>query len=133
MKTIPYGRQYIDRYDLKKIQNVIYDDFITTGKTVIQLEDRIKKTTNAKYALTCNSGTSALYLAFKSINIRPNDNIIIPSINFVATSNMLKILGANIFLTDVDKTTGQITPENIILCIKKNKIKKVNLEKTQKI
>ena len=125
MKTIPYGRQYIDRHDLREIKNVIYDDYITTGKSVEKFENNIKKFTNAKYALTCNSGTSALYLAFKSIDIGPNDNILIPSINFVAASNMLTTLGANIFLVDVNKNTGQITPQDIEYCIKKNNLKNI--------
>ena len=125
MKTIPYGHQYIDRHDLREIKNVIYDDYITTGKSVKKFENNIKKFTNAKYALTCNSGTSALYLAFKSIDIGPNDNILIPSINFVAASNMLTTLGANIFLVDVNKNTGQITPQDIEYCIKKNNLKNI--------
>ena len=70
-------------------------------------------------------GTSALYLAFKSLNITSKDNIIIPSINFVASCNMLRLLGANVFIADVDKHTGQMRPIDVLNCIKKNNLKKI--------
>jgi dTDP-4-amino-4,6-dideoxygalactose transaminase len=38
---------------------------------------------------------------------------------------MAKLVGANVFLSDVDPISGQMTPDNLIKCIKKNKIKKV--------
>ena len=46
-----------------------------------------------------------------------------PAINFIASYNMAKIIGLKVFLVDVDKLTGQITPEKILECIKKNKLK----------
>ena len=75
--------------------------------------------------VSCNSGTSALYLALLSINVRRNDNLILPAINFVAVANIAKILGANIYFCDVDPNTSQITPKLIEDCIKKNKLKKI--------
>ena len=43
-----------------------------------------------------------------------------PAINFISSYNMCKLLGADIYLSDVDKYTGQITPEKILECIKNN-------------
>ena len=125
MKLIPYGKQYLDRHDLNGLKNAVFQEFLTTGKSVRKLEDAIKKFTTSKYSLSCNSGTSALYLAFRSLNINSKDNVIIPSINFVAACNMLKILGANVFLADVDKHTGQMRPADVLNCIKNNKLKKI--------
>ena len=125
MKLIPYGKQYLDYRDLDGLKNALFEDFLTTGKRVNKLEDAIKKFTTSKYCLSCNSGTSALYLAFKSLNITSKDNVIIPSINFVASCNMLKILGANVFLADVDKHTGQMRPIDVLSCIRNNKLKKI--------
>ena len=125
MKLIPYGKQFLDYHDLNGLKNALFEDFLTTGKSVSKLEDAIKKFTTSKYSLSCNSGTSALYLAFKSLNITSKDNVIIPSINFVAACNMLKILGANVFLADVDKHTGQMRPIDVLNCIRNNKLKKI--------
>ena len=42
-----------------------------------------------------------------------------PSVNFISSYNIAKILGAKVFLTDVDKFTGQVTPQHIDECCKK--------------
>ncbi len=125
MKLIPYGKQYIDNEDLKFVKNALKKNKITTGRTVQEFEKKITKFLNCKYSITCNSGTSALFIALQSINIKNNDIIIMPSINFISSYNVAKILGAKVFLADVNRLTGQMTPEDVINCYKKFKIKKV--------
>lgn len=125
MHSIPYGRQKTDYKDLKFIKRSIFQELITKGKYVQLFEKEIQSYLNTNYAYTCSSGTAALHLAFLSINLKKGDNIIMPAINFVAAYNMAKLVGANVFLSDVDPISGQMTPENLIKCIKKNKIRKV--------
>lgn len=125
MKIIPYGRQYIDHKDIKSVSRVLNGELITTGSQIDKFENKIKKFLNCKYSITCNSGTSALFLAFKSIDIKRNDIIIMPAINFVASYNIAKQLNAKIFLADIDKETGQMLPSNVIDVCKKYKIKKI--------
>ena len=126
-KIIPYGRQYISRADLDLVKNSLTKNLITTGNFVKTFEKKLKSKLNSKYILTCNSGTSAIYLAFMSMGLKSGDNIILPAINFVASANMAKIIGANIFLADVDSVTGQVTKKTIEECINKNKLKKIKL------
>ena len=125
MKTIPYGRQYIDSRDIKSVSQALKQNLITTGNYVKKFEDRISKFLKAKYVASCNSGTSALHLAFMAIDLRENDAIIMPAINFIAAYNMAKLMNAKIFLADVDPLTGQMTPETLLNCIKLNKLKKI--------
>lgn len=125
MKIIPYGRQYIDHKDIKSVSRVLNGELITTGSQIDKFENKIKKFLNCKYSITCNSGTSALFLAFKSIDIKSNDIIIMPAINFVASYNIAKQLNAKIFLADIDKETGQMLPSNVIDVCKKYKIKRI--------
>jgi dTDP-4-amino-4,6-dideoxygalactose transaminase len=125
MKIINYGRQYIDSSDLKKVSLALKQKFITSGNYVKKFEKKIKFFLNVNYAVSCNSGTSALHLAFMSIDLKKNDIVIMPIINFIASYNMAKLLGAKIYFADVDKYTGQMTPQTILECVKKNKIKKI--------
>jgi dTDP-4-amino-4,6-dideoxygalactose transaminase len=60
-----------------------------------------------------------------AINIKKNDVIIMPAINFIAVYNMAKLMNAKIFLADVDSLTGQMTPKTLLECIKNNKLKKI--------
>lgn len=125
MKIIPYGGQNINLKDIQSVSRVLRSDKITTGREVLKFENNLKNYFNCKYVLTCNSGTSALYLAFASIEVKVGDVIIMPSINFVASYNIAKKFGAKIFLADVDSITGQMTPQNVIDCCSKFNLKKV--------
>jgi dTDP-4-amino-4,6-dideoxygalactose transaminase len=125
MKNIPYGRQYIDNQDIRSVSKALKQDLITTGDFVKKFEDKISKFLKVKYTTTCNNGTSALHLAFMAIDLKKDDAIIMPAINFIAAYNMARLMNAKIFLADVDPFTGQMTPETLLECIKKNKLKKI--------
>ena len=60
-----------------------------------------------------------------AINIKKNDAVIMPSVNFIASYNICKNLGAKIFLADVNKSTGQMEPKHVIQCLEKFKLKKI--------
>ncbi|WP_440677319.1 aminotransferase class I/II-fold pyridoxal phosphate-dependent enzyme [Candidatus Pelagibacter sp. HIMB1587] len=121
---IPYNKQYIFGDTFKIISQSLKSDLITTGKYVKKFEQKIANFNKVKYALVTSSGTSALHLAFESINIKKGDNVIIPAINFIASYSMLKKMNANIFLADVDND-GHLSPITLVNCIKHNNLKKI--------
>ena len=125
MKLIPYGRQFINQSDINWVSSSLKNDLITTGKNVEKFELKNTKFLKAKFALSCSNGTAALHLAFCAIRLKKNDNIIMPSINFISAYNMASNIGANIYLADVDSKTGQMTPETLLDCINKFKLKKI--------
>ena len=125
MKHIPYGKQSIDNNDKKYVLDSLSNDLITTGPYVERFENQLKKYLNCKYSFVCNSGTSAIHLAMLSIGLKKGDTILMPAINFIASYNIAKTMNLKIYLVDVDEYTGQITPEKVLKCIKKNKIRKI--------
>lgn len=125
MKIIPYGRQYINNDDIKLVSKALKEDLITTGRYVKKFENKISKFLKVKYAVSCNSGTSALHLALMAIDIKKDDVIIMPAVNFIAAYNMARLMNAKIFLADVDSLTGQMTPATLLDCIKNYKLKKI--------
>ena len=124
MKSIPYNSQYIDFKDIELVSKSLKKDKITTGKYVDEFEKKISKYVKSKYAVVCNNGTAAIHLAFMSINLKKNDVVIMPAINFISAFNVVSLIGAKIFLSDVDKDTGQMTPKTLLECIKRKRIKK---------
>lgn len=126
MKYIPYGKQQIDKQDKKLVLEALSKNLITTGPFVEKFEKELTKYLKCKYSFVCNSGTSAIHLAMLSLGLKKNDIILMPAINFIASYNMAKIIGLKIFLIDVDQYTGQVTPNKILECIKKNRLKKIN-------
>ena len=119
MGILNYGSQFIDKDDILSVKSSLVRDYLTTGPTVKTFEDKIKKSLDCKFAASCSSGTAAINLAFKAINLKKNDIIILPIINFISSTNILTQLNAKIFYSDVDPLTGQMTPDLLVQCIKK--------------
>ena len=126
-KNIPYGSQFIDNEDISLVSKSLKKNLITTGEYVKNFEKKTSKFLKSKYLISCSSGTSALHLSFYAAGLKKNDTIIMPAVNFIAAYNMASLLGAKIYLADVDSSTGQMTPKTLIECIKKFKLKKIKV------
>ena len=122
-----YGRHHIDQKDLREVIKSLKGNFLTQGTYLQKLEKYSKKYFKVKNVICCNSGTAAIHLALMSIGLKKGDNVIIPAINFVAASNISKIMGANIFFSDIDQDSFQINAKTVVDCIKKNNLKKVKV------
>ena len=103
MKIIPYGRQHISSSDINAVKKTLKNNLITNGKEVFNFEKKVSNYLKCKYVSSCNSGTSALFLALLSINVKKNDKIIMPSVNFISLSSYLaptlKILSISFFIS----------------------------------
>ena len=123
-KIISYGKQSINKKDSKFVLKSLRNELISSGPQVENFEKKLNNYFKSKFTLVCNSGTSALHLAFLALGIKKNDVVIMPSINFIASFSICNFIGAKIYLTDVD-SNGQMSANNIEDCIKKFKIKKI--------
>ena len=127
MKQISYGGQYIDNSDINSVQKSLRNKLITSGGSVVKFEKKINDYLKSKFSTVCNSGTSAIFLALKAINVKKGDIVLMPAINFISAYNVTIILGAKVIFIDVDKYTGQITPEKVRECCKKTELKDLKL------
>ena len=125
MKIIPYGKQYIDKNDILSVSRALKSDKITSGLEVQKFEKKISNYLGCKYSVTCSNGTSALFMAMKAANVSNGDIVIMPSITFVASYNVATILGARVYLADVDPDSGQMTPQDVKNCCKKFNLKNI--------
>lgn len=127
MSVLPIsnGKPFIENDDIREVIKSLKSGFLSQGDSISQFEELFKKKFKCKFSIACNSGTSAIYLAMHSINVKKNDSIILPSINFIAAANVANLFEAKIYFADVDIHTGQVSVETVLKCIKKNKIKKV--------
>lgn len=106
---LPYGRQEIDKEDIRHVIKALKTDFLTTGPLVDEFEQAFKKFTDSKFAFSCSNGTSALHLSCLAIGLQKGDWVIVPSITFVATANAIRFCGAEVLFCDVDERSGLIT------------------------
>lgn len=88
----------------KNLNECINTNWISTsGKFIDAFEKQICKITNSKYAIAVNSGTSALHISLILSNVKSNDEVIIPTVGFIAPVNAIRYCGANPVFMDVDE------------------------------
>ncbi|WP_320667171.1 LegC family aminotransferase [Prochlorococcus sp. MIT 1307] len=83
----------------------------TAGKYVNQFEEELCKYTGADYAIAVTNGTVALRLALSIINVKPDEEVIIPPLTFVATANAVCHLNAIPHFVDIESNTFGLCPE----------------------
>lgn len=95
------------------IQNVLDTSQYIMGPSVKQFEASLSKYVGAKHAIGCASGTDALLLALMAIGIKPNDEIITTPFTFIASSEVISLLGAIPVFVDIEADTYNIDAELI--------------------
>ncbi|MCK5451180.1 MAG: UDP-4-amino-4,6-dideoxy-N-acetyl-beta-L-altrosamine transaminase [Candidatus Omnitrophica bacterium] len=113
MKYIPYGKQSIDKNDIKAVEEVLKSDWITQGTKIGDFEKAIAKYCGAKYAVAVSNGTAALHLTCVITGLKKGDEAITTPITFLATSNAVLYSGAKPVFADVNSKTANIGLEEI--------------------
>ncbi|MDZ7598502.1 MAG: aminotransferase class I/II-fold pyridoxal phosphate-dependent enzyme [Desulfobacterales bacterium] len=83
------------------------------GPEVALLEKRLAEYVGVKHALACSSGTDALLLALMAKGVGPGDAILTTSFTFVATAEVICLLGATPVFVDIDPDTFNISPQKL--------------------
>jgi len=110
---LPYGRQSIDDDDIAAVAAVLKSDALTNGPAVEAFERALVEVTGAGDVVACSSGTTALHLAVLGLDLQPEDQVIVPTLTFLATANCARYVGAEVVFADVDPDTGLMTPRNL--------------------
>jgi len=120
-KIIPVSVPHISNQDIKSVNNVLKKGWISSdGPEVKSFEKKFSKKIKQKYSVAVSNGTAALEIAIRSLNLKKNDEVIIP--NFTIISNALAVIKQNAkpVLVDCDMKTWNIKLEDL----KKNITKK---------
>lgn len=101
----------------EEINNSIHEiinksDFIK-GTKIKVFEENLAKYLGVKHVITCGNGTDALQIALMSLNLNPGDEIITTPFTFIATAEVIALLGLKTVLVDVDPDTFLIDPSKI--------------------
>jgi len=115
---IPYGKQSIDKNDIKSVIETLKSDFLTTGPKVKEFEEKIAKKCNSKYAVVVSNGTAALHLA-SLVLLKKGDKVLTTPNSFLATSNSILYAGAKPIFIDIEKN-GNIDLDLAIKYLKKD-------------
>ena len=89
-KTIELHPPYVGKNEITEIVKTINKKSISTyGKATTFFENKISKLTKSKYVIALNSGTSALQLSILASGVRHNEEVLVPSLNFIASVNAI--------------------------------------------
>jgi perosamine synthetase len=110
---IPLFEIYWDKDDIQSISQVIKrGSYWTTGPETIQLEKKIAEYVGAKYALTFNSGTSALHADLIAHQVAGGE-IIVPSFTFISTANSVLLADAKPIFAEIEDESYGLDPEDV--------------------
>lgn len=100
------------------IRKVLSHGSYIMGPEVKQLEAKLAAYTGAKHAISCASGTDALLMALMAYGVKPGDAIFTTPFTFIATAEVISLLGATPVFVDIDPNTYNIDPAKLALAIK---------------
>lgn len=110
---IPVANTNLGEEEAKAAYEVVKSGWLSMGKKVKEFEDNFKKYVNAKNAIAANSGTAALHASLVALGIKPGDEVIIPSLTFISTANIVLYEKAKPILVECDPKTYNTTAEEI--------------------
>ncbi|MCS7137571.1 MAG: DegT/DnrJ/EryC1/StrS family aminotransferase [Candidatus Caldarchaeum sp.] len=113
VRTKPYPRwPMYDEEEVKEILEALRAGPWSAGSPKIkQFEEAFASHHQAKHGVACSSGSVALFISLKALNIGPGDEVIIPAYTFLATATAVIDTGATPVIVDVDPNTYNIDPE----------------------
>ena len=95
------------------LQNVIESSAFINGPEVKNFQNDLEKYLGVKNVIPCANGTDALQVSMMALGLKPGDEVIAPSFTFVATAEVIALLGLKPVLVDVDPDTFNIDPTAI--------------------
>ncbi len=120
MYKIPLFRLNYDSTEENAVQEVLRSKWISSGPKCTELEDNLTKALHVPYALAVSSCTAALHLSMIAAGVRPGDEVIVPSLTFVATVNAVCYVGAvPVFCDIISPEQPTIDPDEIAKAVTK--------------
>jgi perosamine synthetase len=119
---------FFDNMEIKLLKKSIKNKFISSkGIFIDQFEKKIKKITKSKYVTLTSSGTAALHLALLSMGVKSNHEVLMPTLNYIASANTTLYCGAIPHFIDSDESNLGIDPKKLEkylnkICLVKNNL-----------
>lgn len=125
---IPLSVPNLNGRELQYIKKCIDTNWVSSaGSFVKEFEDAISSYVKSKYAVACVNGTAGLHIALNLCGVRANDEVIVPTLTFIAPVNVVKYRGAEPIFMDCDNYMN-IDPVKLRdFCLKECKITKAGL------
>lgn len=106
MKTeVPFFRPEIDSEEIDEVVDTLRSGWLTTGPKVKRFESEFAEAVGARHAVAVNSCTAALHLAVEALGLSAGQVVLVPTMTFAATAEVVRYMGAFPLLVDCDPST----------------------------
>jgi perosamine synthetase len=105
---VPFYRPEIGTAEIEEVVATLQSGWLTTGPKVQQFEREFAESVGARFSVAVNSCTAALHLAVESLGLKPGQGVLVPTLTFAATAEIVRYLQAVPILIDCDPMTLQM-------------------------
>lgn len=109
--NIPFFKLSACDEEISNVRQVLESGWLTTGKWAQELEGLFATYCGVQHALAVNSCTAALHLGIEALGIGPGDKVIVPSLTFTASAEVIRYVGADPVFIDIDNDTLLLNPQ----------------------
>jgi perosamine synthetase len=106
-------KPWLGEEEAEAAAEAVASGWVAQGPRVREFEDAFAAHIGSRYAVAVSSCTAALHLALIAAGIGPGDEVIVPSLSFIATANSVRYVGARPVFADVDLATQNLVPESV--------------------
>jgi len=110
---IPVARPFIGEEEECGVLAVLRSGWVTQGPRVAEFESKFAAYVGCEHAIAVSSCTTALQLSLVAMEIGPGDEVICPSLSFIATANAIACIGATPVFADIDLATYNMDPVHV--------------------
>jgi dTDP-4-amino-4,6-dideoxygalactose transaminase len=110
---IPVMRPWLGQEEAEAAAEAVASGWIAQGPRVREFEETFAAAIGTPHAVAVSSCTTALHLALIAAGIGPGDEVIVPSLSFIATANAVRYVGAQPVFADVDLATQNLIPQTV--------------------
>lgn len=120
--SVPMGNLHAQYLEIKSdiddaIARVIATSGFVRGPEVDAFEGAFAKAIGVEHCVSCANGTEAIYIAMVALGVKPGDEVIVPAMSWISTSETVSQAGARVVFCDIDPKTYTLDPEKLAACI----------------
>ncbi|MEQ8765649.1 MAG: aminotransferase class I/II-fold pyridoxal phosphate-dependent enzyme [Planctomycetota bacterium] len=110
---LPFCRPSLDEREAEAVLEVLHSGWLTSGPQVKWLEQEFAEYVGAAEALAVTSCTAAQHLVMHALDLKPGDEVIVPSLTWPSTVNTIVLAGGRPVFADVDPVTANLDPASV--------------------